>query len=250
VSIDIVSKAGGARNGAAATPGRHDHSFYAAMAIAIAATVFAGFARTFYLRPYFEPTPLPAVIAVHGFVFSAWIGLFAVQTSLIAAGRPRWHRRLGWAGAALAVGLVVAGMAAAIAQGRRDIAAGYEQMELAFFATPVLALTVFATLVAAAVACRTRPQTHKRLMLLATISILDPAIGRWPVPGVGDSPLAYYGITDAFIVAAILYDVVSRRRVAPIYLWGGLLILIGQTAHDAIGATSLWQAFAAAILER
>lgn len=219
------------------------------MAVVLAAAVVFGFARTFYLRPYFEAAPLPGVIAAHGFVFSAWIGLFVVQTSLVAAGRTRWHRRLGWAGAGLAAGMVAAGLAAAIFQGRRDIAAGYEDLELAFFATPVLALTVFAALVAAAVALRTRPETHKRLMLLATISLLDPAIGRWPVPGFADSPLAYYGITDAFIMLAMLYDAFARRSVAPAYLWGGLLVLAGQVGRDALGATPLWQAFAAAILE-
>lgn len=236
--------------GAAPAGGRRrDRIFYTSMAAAAAAAVFLGFARTFYLRAYFDPTALPTVVAVHGFAFSAWIGLFVVQTTLVAAGRTSWHRRLGWLGASLAAAMISAALAAAIFQGRRDIAAGYEDMELAFFATPVLALAVFGTLVGAAVACRSRPETHKRLMLLGTISILDPAIGRWPVPGVGDSPLLYYGITDAFILVAILYDLASRRGVAPAYFWGGLLVLAGQLGHDAIGATSVWQSVAAAVLE-
>ncbi len=228
---------------------RRDRVFYTSMAAAAAAAVFLGFARTFYLRHWFDPSPLPTVVAVHGLVFTAWIGLFVVQTALVSADRRRLHRRLGWAGACIAAAMLVAAAAAALFQGRRDIAAGYEAEELAFFATPVLALAVFATLVAAAVALRTRPEWHKRLMLLATISILDPAVGRWPVQGLGDSPLAYYGITDAFIAVAVLYDLLSRRRVSPVYLAGGLLVLASQSLHDVLGATALWQAFAGAILE-
>ncbi len=109
-------------------------------------------------------------------------------------------------------------------------------------------MAVFAFLVAAALALRNRPETHKRLMVLATVSLLDAATARWPIAGIAESALGYYGLADAFIAAAMLYDFVSRRRVAPAYLWGGLLVVAGQGLREPLGATAAWQAFARAVL--
>jgi len=131
----------------------------------------------------------------------------------------------------------------------RDIAAGYEIESLRFFTTPVLAMVMFASLVALAVAARGRPETHKRLMLLATLSLLDAAVARWPIPGIANATLVQYAITDAFIAAAMLYDFASRRSVSPVYIWGGLAIVVEQWGRDALGATAVWQSFAAKLLE-
>ena len=144
--------------------------------------------------------------------------------------------------------MIGAAMAAAVASGRRNLAAGYVEESLRFFATPVLAMAVFAALFAAAVALRGRPETHKRLMLLATLSLLDAAVARWPFPSLVATPLGYYGIADAFILVAILYDFASRRSVSPVYVWGGLAIVAGQWLRDVLGATALWHAFAASVL--
>jgi hypothetical protein len=110
-------------------------------------------------------------------------------------------------------------------------------------------MAMFASLVALGVLARARPQTHKRLMLLGTISLLDAAVARWPISGLADAPLAQYAIADAFIAAAMLYDFASRRSVSPVYLWGGLAVVVEQWARDALGATAVWQSLAAKILE-
>jgi hypothetical protein len=227
----------------------NDRAFYTSIAIAAALTVLVGFSRTYFLRPYFETAPLDAAFHVHGFVFSAWIALFVAQTSLVAVGRADVHRKLGWAGACLAVLMVVVALNAAVHGAHRDIAAGYEIESLRFFTTPVLSMAIFASLVALAIAARGRPETHKRLMLLATLSLLDAAVARWPVPGIADATLAQYAITDAFIAAAMLYDFASRRSVSYVYVWGGLIIVAEQWARDVLGATAAWQSLAAKILE-
>lgn len=227
----------------------YDRAFYTGMALAAAATVLLGFARTFFLRSHFDTTPLAWPFVVHGTVFTAWIALFVVQTSLIAARRVATHRRLGWAGAGLAVAMVCVALLAAVTAGRRDIAAGYVEESLTFFATPVFSMIVFASLLGTAVALRTRAETHKRLMLLATVSLLDAAVARWPFPSLVGTELGYYGITDAFILAAIAYDFVSRRGVHPAYVWGGLAIVAGQGLRDVLGATAPWHALASAVLQ-
>lgn len=86
---------------------RRERVFYTCMAAAFAVTVFAGFARTYYLRPFFDPKPLVTILHLHGLVFTSWVVLLVVQTALVAKRRTDVHRRLGVAGAALAALMVV-----------------------------------------------------------------------------------------------------------------------------------------------
>jgi hypothetical protein len=228
---------------------RADRVFYTGMALAAMVAVFVGFARTYYLRSHFQPTSLPFYLRVHGAVFSAWIVLFVAQTSLVGVRRTDLHRRLGWVGAALAPVMIVVAVTAAILSGRGTIAAGLENEALTFLTTPLSSMAVFGALVGAAIRYRRQPQTHKRLMLLATISILDAATARWPIALVATSSWAYYAFADLFIAAAVAYDVASRRRVHPAYVWGGLLIVVSQLLRDVVGRTDAWHAVARLILD-
>src|SRR4029450_12610907 len=130
--------------------------------------------------PRFQDGPLPFYLQAHGAAFSAWMMLFLTQTSLVAARRTDVHRRLGWAGAALGAFMVVIAITAAILSGRRNFAAGLENESLTFLTTPVFSMVGFLAFVATGVNHRRAPETHKRLMLLATISILDADPARWP----------------------------------------------------------------------
>lgn len=225
-----------------------DRLFYSSISIAVVGAVFAGFARTYYLRASFQPTPLPLYLKIHGFAFTTWVGLFVTQTSLIAARRTDIHRRLGWAGCGLAVLMVVAALAAAIFSGRREVLAGHADQARMFLAVPLFSMLVFPVLVGSAVYYRRYPEAHKRLMLLATLSILDAAVARWPIAWIATTWWAYFALTDVFVAAAIGYDVASRRRVHPAYIWGGLMILSAQAVRELIGPTVAWQAFARALI--
>ncbi|HET9307437.1 MAG TPA: hypothetical protein VFO46_15545, partial [Candidatus Sulfotelmatobacter sp.] len=63
-------------------PGRRfDHLFFSTMSLLMLATVFLGFARTYYLAGIFQ-APLPSLIVhLHGAAFSCWILLLVTQTS-------------------------------------------------------------------------------------------------------------------------------------------------------------------------
>lgn len=229
----------------AAIRGRHDRLFYTGMAIAVALVVLVGFARTYYLRSQYFDQGLPLYLHVHGAVFTAWIALLVVQTMLVATRRTPLHRIVGWGGAGLAALVMIVGVTTAILFGRANIEAGRGDEVRAFMTTPILSMTCFLILVAAAIVYRTRPQTHKRLMLLATINLLDAPIARWPgAPG----PTAVYVLVDLFIVGGLLYDLVTRRRVDPAYIWGGAIVVAGQVLREVVGQTAAWQALARALI--
>jgi hypothetical protein len=215
------------------------------MAAAVGITVFAGFARTYYLRPMFSPSlapPLTPLLHLHGLVFSSWILLFITQTTLVAANRTRVHRRLGIAGMVLAALLVTVGISTAIirtAHGMTTIPGG-----LVFLVVPLGDMVVFSILAGAAFYYRRRPDMHKRLILLATIAMLPAAVARLPFALMQTGPLAFFGFADLFILPCVVYDLVAFGKIHRATLFGALLIIASQPLRLAIGGTQAWLDFA------
>ena len=177
-------------------PRRTDRVFFGTMSIVILAIVFVGFMRTFYLASYFGRPALSPLRVAHGMAFTGWVVVFAMQTTLIATGRRDVHRKLGYAGAVLAATMVPLGLVLAIASAR----AGHAPPGLApleFLIIPVFDMLVFAPLVAAAVYYRNQAAMHKRLMLIATVSLLGAAMARvtgTPGPVGADLKRVYPGL--------------------------------------------------------
>jgi hypothetical protein len=225
---------------------RREHRFFTGMAIAMAIVCFAGFAPSYYLKTQFGTPALKPLIHIHGLLFTAWMLLLIVQTSLVAGGRVQLHRRLGIAGAALVVLMVVSGAAVVYARGKTVTPGVPHEMILGFLAIAVVALLVFPVLIGAAVYFRRNAGAHKRLMLLGTTVFLTAAVHRllmWLIdPAV--SPPVFYAATDLFIVALGVYDLISRGRIHAATLWGGLLIIIAQPASLLLAGSQMWMTFA------
>jgi hypothetical protein len=215
--------------------------FYVATAVAVLVSVFIGFAPTFYLREAARG-PLPLLVVAHGTVFSAWVLLFLAQTTLVANGRVDLHRRLGLLGVALAVAVFALGLATAIAATRRAYAAG-SQGALPFLALPFGDMALFGAFVTSGLLLRRRPETHKRLMLLATVALLSAAFARFPAKLTYGGPLAFGGI-DAFAVALLAYDLATRRRPHTVSLWGGLTLVLVERLRILVSHSAAWLAFA------
>ena len=223
---------------------RRERLFYIGMALVILITVFAGFSRSYFLKAQFGTPPLSTLLHVHGLVFTSWILLFLAQTTLVAARRTDIHRRLGVFGGVLAALLLILGTATAIIRVKGGSAPIPGVPPLAFLAVPLFDMVVFASLVGAAFYYRHRADMHKRLMTLATVALLSAPIARLPFEFMKAGPPAFFGLADLFIVALLVYDLATRRRVHPATIWGGLLILASQPLRLMIAGTPAWLAFA------
>ena len=95
-------------------------------------------------------------------------------------------------------------------------------------------------LVGSALYFRRRLETHKRLMLLGTIRLVAAPIARFHLGG----PLAFFGLSDLFIVVMVGYDLITLRKVHPATLWGGLALVVSQPLRLMISGTPAWLAFA------
>lgn len=233
------------------TLGTHDRAFYSGMAILMALTVFIGFARSYYLSAFFGAAtvsgrPITPLLHVHGLLFSAWVVLFVVQTALVATRRLAVHRRLGMASMALAAAMIVVGTSTAI-DAAASGAAPVGVDPLAFLAIPLFDMVLFGGFVTGAMLMRRNKEAHKRLMLLAYVSIITAAVAR--IPGVLPyGPLAFFGLTLVFVLIGAAYDLQSRRRIHRVYLWGGGLLFISVPLRLAISGTAAWRSFAESLI--
>jgi len=224
---------------------RRERWFYIAMSIALVITVFAGFSRTYYLRPYFTAEPLIPLLQLHGLVFTSWLVLFAIQTTLVAAHRTDIHRRLGILGGVVASHMVGMCTATAVIRAKLGVSPVPGVPLLSFLVIPLGDMFVFSILVGAGFYYRRRADVHKRLMLLATVSILAAAIARLPFAFIQQvGPLAFFGLTDAFVLFCVLYDLVTLRRIHRASVLAGLLIVASHPLRMMLGGTQAWLSFA------
>jgi hypothetical protein len=231
-------------NTAVVRAGRRTRRFYVGMAIAILITVFAGFSRTYFFKAHFGSPELSLLLHIHGLVFTGWVLFFLSQTTLVAARRTDLHRRLGVAGAVLAALVLIVGTTTAIVRAKQGAVPIPGVPPLAFLAIPFFDMVVFAILVGTGLYYRRRLEAHKRLMTLATISLMSAPIARLPLELLKAGPPAFFGLTDLFIVALLVYDLTTRRRLHPATIWGGLLIVASQPLRLIIAGTPAWMAFA------
>jgi len=218
--------------------------FASTVAVAAVLLIFAGFARTYYLKGFFATPALPPLVHLHGFVMTGWYALVLVQALLIATHRTALHRRLGVIGAVWALLVLTLGFATAIHAARRGFTPG--PPPLVFLVVPVMDLVVFASLVGTALLYRHRPDIHRRLMLLGSIAILAPAIGRLPIAFIAHGGLpAIFGLLVLGAVACVAYDTWRYRRLHPAFGWGLLLVIVSIPLRIGIAGTGAWQRFAA-----
>lgn len=151
---------------------RFDRRLYLGVSITFLALVFWTFARTFYLRPFFDQPPLSALLHIHGAVMTGWVVLLVAQTSLIAAHRVQWHQRLGVFGAVWAALVVLFGSITTLHAAVREVRGhtDFAASQVIITSLDLLQMLFFAGFVAIAIWQRHRPDYHKRLMLLTSLA--------------------------------------------------------------------------------
>ncbi len=233
-------------NPSRAEPIQRERRFFTGMAIAMAVVCFAGFAPSYYLKTQFGTPQLKPLLHIHGLVYTMWMALLIAQAALIAARKVQLHRTLGIAGAVLVVLMVVTGAAVTYGRGTTISPGIPHEMLLGFLAIPTVALLVFPSLIGAALYLRKNGAARKRLMVIATTVFLSAAVHRllmWLVdPAV--TPPVFFGATDLFIVALVVYDFISRGRAHAATIWGGLTVVATQVGSLLLAGSATWMTFA------
>ena len=233
----------------ASSKGQSDRWFFSGMALLILATVFAGFARTYFLAGVFRAHLPATIIHIHGAAFSCWILLLVTQVSLVSAGRVDIHRKLGLAGFGLASLMVILGVLAATNGLERGMAPpGFPFGAQTFYAIPLADMLMFATLVFFAYRARSKPAWHKRFILISTIALMDAPTGRPPFAAITGRPYMDSLFCVVFLLLLVGYDLWSMRKVHRATILGGLFMVIVEQVRMPIGMSGAWHHFASWVL--
>jgi hypothetical protein len=218
----------------------YDRIFFATMDVLLLATVLFGFGHTYYFAGRTAPNLL---IHIHGAAFASWMILLFVQTALISAKKIRIHRRLGIFGFCLAVCMVLLGVSASIDSLRR--APGILGLSPeSFFIIPISDMLVFSTLIFLAFYNRTNPVSHKRYILIGSITLMGAAIARWPLPILKTFPPFPDVILMSFLLLIVAFDLFSTRRIQRSTLIASAVMIFVHAVRFPFAATPLWQHFA------
>jgi hypothetical protein len=231
----------------------HRESFFFALSTLMFLVVLGGFSRTLYLRPFTDAQDMtgrgiPGHLIVHGLVMTAWFAFVVAQTWLVRSRQVATHRRFGLFGAALGGAVIVTGLYTIAKFVPRAISTQFDPARAADIVVgdTLNMLLFFPALLGAGIWFRNRPQTHRRLMLLASMSISLPVGTRyadmlvligwptWPVAFL--TPLTW-------LVALAVYDKVALGRLHPASIWGGLVLLVALPLPLLISRTSAGHAF-------
>jgi hypothetical protein len=230
---------------------RADDIFFTTMSVIMLAIVFLGFASSYFLRgAAFSHLP-SLLVHLHGAVFSSWIILFVIQSSLVSAGNVRLHRKLGIVGAVIAGLMVVLGVLTPFGTLRRGAQLPSIFTPASFLIGNVLGILFFGAFVAVAVWKRNNRVVHKRLMLIANVMLMSPALSRmaFPVmehprmtfPVMAHYPFLIGAIPLAMIAALFTFDLVTHKRPLVVTVIGGFLYWAFDPVSDFIINTQLSQ---------
>ena len=250
---DAAISVAGASPRAGAGAGRW---FFVWMAFIALAICFAGFLPT-YLIPVSSGTfTRPPLVHLHGLTMFAWLALFTSQSWLAATGRTISHRTIGMLGLALAtIGLMLLITTVVVdANESMRLFPGAGPAVRARGGDNVVRGVAFVCLVAAGVMSVRNTEIHKRLMLVANIVVVAPALGRIarvyflgnphipPMPADVRLPMAIFVlVTSEVLIAALLWhDWRSRGRAHPVSLLGAALVVALNLA-GSVGGTGPWQ---------
>lgn len=235
VSVDIPKRLPGRR---------YDKVFFTSVIVTMVGSVFFGFAHSYFLAGVYNAPPLTPILRIHGGVFSLWMLVLLVQTTLVSAGRVDLHKKLGMAGFVLACLMVVLGVLATADSLGKGSYLPHPPDHLAFTVVPISAIFLFAVLIALAYRARKDSAKHKRLVVLAMTGPIVAAIARWPFPWLYRNVMLATLISFVFIVALVLYDLWSTHKIHRATLWGALLVILVEESRSMIGATEFWHTFA------
>lgn len=224
--------------------------FFSIMGGVALLAVAIGFGRTYAVPMSRGTFSAPVWVHLHGALALAWVLLFVAQPLLVRFQQIALHRRLGYLGLPLAVGIALTMVPAGVFQAKRDAAAGAGPTGLSGLVGVLTSGALFVALVAAGIATRRDREAHARWLLLATLVVLWPAWFRFRhyFPGV-PHPDVWFAFVLAYvwIGVAMLRDRLTRGTVHPVLRWGGAAVVLEQSLEIVAFDTPWWRQAAQAL---
>jgi hypothetical protein len=234
---------------------RYDTSFYLGFVAFCWIAIGFGFGPGIWARfQGLAPYEAPLALQIHVFSYIGWMVLLTMQMLLVRFKVVNWHKKLGLASIILIPIMFISGALAEIyAERYYGTKTPGEETFLIF---NIYALPAFVILSGWAVLARKQAAIHKRLMLLATSIIMAAAFNRWfwdiLVPLFDGHPLGiafnvFVG-SNLLIAALLIYDLLTRKRLHPIYTKTVPSIVLAQATSAYIYTLPAWAKFVRPLL--
>lgn len=233
------------------TTGRKPDRFFFFATALLLLLLLAAFAPTFFIKRFFDSPELPLYLHVHGALLTLWFVWLLAQSTLIALKRTDLHRRLGKFAAVFGFAIIPAGLMANLRMVPRGRAAGMNvEANIDLLSSIVWGnicnLVLFAGFLVTALYMRRRPDYHKRLMLLATFSIMGPVMARisfWPVfQSIGEITFIVFALL-AMVGSLIAHDLFTARRLHVATLYGVSLYVLTLVGEQFLAGTEFARSF-------
>ena len=223
-----------------------DRKLFLTAAIGFPLVVLAGYFKSYYFSTFFDvPSVANTLVHAHGLVMSAWVLYFVAQVALIRSKNVKLHMTMGMAGVALALIVIVVGMATAVDAQLVRAAAPPGANPHAFFFLPVSDMTIFAVLFAGAIYYRKRPAEHKSLMLMTAINFMPAALFRIPAVPPEYTYIWAFGVPAIVAIAALTWHTWKHGKLNKIFALGVSLILFAVPLRPIISESPVWLSFVA-----
>lgn len=252
-----------------------DRWIWVFMAVLLIAIALSGFVpssiRRIHAVELNQSPPFPWFLHIHAVVMGSWLLLLLAQAALIGTGQRRRHMALGVASVVMAplvfamLGVLASRYFAQIWASPAEAPLAGVSGRFAFVLTvQARAIVMFAVCYIWAFRTRlTKPDTHKRMMVLATWAMVDAAIARIHGSGALGTALGLkaIGLTsgdDIFnfwmivtLLPVLLYDLIRHRRLHYAWVAGlAMFLAFAVAAHYLEAAPMWWQQLVAGITGR
>jgi hypothetical protein len=219
-------------------------SYFFLIAIVGLLAVFIGFAKTFIAPVTTGTFSAPNIIYIHGAFALSWILLFFVQTLLINSRKYNVHMTLGIFGDFIAFGTASTMLPVGMYAAHKELKQGLGDTAISGIVGVVTSAIMFFGIVIAGVMNRKRGETHKRLMLLATLVVLWPAWFRFRhyFPSV-HRPDIWFAVVlaDSWILISCVWDKWRNGRVHPVFKYVGAFIILEHSFEVIYFDNSTWR---------
>jgi hypothetical protein len=221
---------------------RKGRYFFVSMAILFPILAALGFVPDYQMFAS-ENIKLHWFLHVHGLIMATWLGIFLAQTLFVAKDNVKRHRQLGQTGFVFGVlvwlSLVIITVRALIVNNPPEPSGQFDILFIQLYLQ-----VLFGLFFAWGMLVRRQAATHKRLLFLATMIVIQAGIDRIRfLPGLQEAIYVRFIYLDILLVPLFIYDWLSLRRIHFITWFGTLLIVTLQTGITLGWGSPGWHRF-------
>lgn len=219
-----------------------DRYFFMGISIWYVILTFFGFAKSF--SPSIVGYHLNYHVMIHGIIFTSWIILFIVQTSLISAKYRKLHSKLGMLSILICLAIIPSGLYTIFGIVSKRNYPPYIEIGV-----DLVLITLFLVYVLFGMLERKQPIKHKRHMVFATFALTTAAISRITFMGVNENKSLQFVILIFPIVLLFIYDYIVKKKIYRINIFNTILFFGLILLSKYLWKTEAWEKIVKQIAE-